>query len=166
LEASDDAGVARMCIDTRGQDCRSWVAYSPTYTTSIYSRETEAQVRVWFEDAWGNRTAAPVVDSIKIDQTRPTDGTLRTRVRGSDVELSWSGFSDGDEGSGIVSYTVRSRAGRTASNCRTGDLVYEGSDTELTVSGLASASSYGFIVCANDAAGNSSRGVGELVTTR
>jgi hypothetical protein len=71
--------------------------------------------------------------------------------------LSWSGFSDGLNGSGIVGYKVVFAAGFTPASCSAGTVVYKGSGTTATHTGLSNLT-YGYRVCATDAAGNQSSG--------
>ncbi len=166
IDATDESGLSRMCIDTRGLDtCSAWIPFAADFTTTIYSRDNPAAVRVWLEDVWGNQSATYLEDTIAIDYLRPADGTLAVQVSGTSANLSWSGFADEEGGSGLVSYTVVGRTRRAPGNCRAGEVFYEGSDTSTSISGLPANSAYGFIVCANDLAGNQSRGVGTVVTT-
>jgi len=161
LSATDDSGVARMCIDTRGYRCTRWVDYEESYRASI-SGHGEVEVRVWFEDVWGNQSEV-AVDTIGLDYDRPVDGALHARASGTTVDLHWSGF--GDDGSGVVGYKLMRRAGRAPSNCRIGDLVYEGAELEVPDVGLEAGVTYGYRICAVDAAGNESRGASATVTT-
>ncbi|MEN0066482.1 MAG: S8 family serine peptidase [Myxococcota bacterium] len=164
LDATDASGVARMCVDVRSSDtCTRWIAYQESYRVSL-AGAGQVPVRVWFEDVWGNQTSTYVEDVIGYDATRPVDGVLTATANGSEVDLAWSGFEDG-AGSGVASYTVRAREGRAPPNCRVGDLIYTGPNTEVTTSGLLPNTRYGFRVCATDQAGNTSRGISVDATT-
>lgn len=162
LTASDDSGVARMCAAAGDvTECTRYVDFAETYTRLSIRGSGQLPVRVWFQDVWGNVSETYAEDTIGVDLDRPVDGTIAATASGSNVTLTWSGFSDPT--SGLSSYIVRVREGRAPSNCRTGDLVYEGSDTSASIT-LQPSKDYGFRVCAKDVAGNESRGVFTTVT--
>ncbi len=155
LEASDaTGGVSTMCISNTSS-CSSWQAYSTSLAWSLVSGTGTKTVYAWFRDAYGNSSAV-TSDTIVFDTTAPKNGTAT--VSGSDggASLSWTGYSD--SGAGIASYKVVQAATTAPSSCSTGTVVYAGSATTTTLSGLTNGSTYAWRVCAVDGAGNTSTG--------
>jgi hypothetical protein len=65
-------------------------------------------VYVWYRDDYGN-TSSVTADSIVLDTTAPTNGTVTATGATGAVALSWTNFRD--TGSGIASYIVAQAAG-------------------------------------------------------
>jgi hypothetical protein len=115
-------------------------------------------VNVWFRDQWGNTTPVPYSDTIVLDTTAPSNGTVAPAPGDTQLTLNWSGFSDAH--SGIGGYTVRYASGSTPSSCTSGTPVpgYDGTSTTYLHTGLINGTTYGYRVCAIDKAGNTSSG--------
>ena len=153
LSATDDRGVTEMCVSYTGA-CSTWETYATTRAWTIYPFGSTGGVWAAFRDAQGN-VSATVWDVISFDATRPTNGTVTGTGAVGTASLIWSGFSDAT--SGIASYTVAQSAGVVPASCTSGSVVYTGAATSTTVSGLTRGT-YGYRVCATDAAGNVSSG--------
>lgn len=118
---------------------------------------------VWFRDEAGN-TSAVASDSISLDTVVPTNGSVTATPSSGQVELAWSGYAD--TLSGVSSYKVMYATGTATpgASCRTGTLAWEGTDSGVVLTGLGDGTTYNYIVCALDAAGNASTGT--RITTR
>ena len=161
LSASDPSGIGSMCISWT-DTCSTWVAYSSTATSSIPRRTTgEKTVKAWFRDSNGN-TSEPATDTILLDVTKPTDGSVTaTAIAGmTTVSLSFTGFADAH--TSVASYVVRGAAGtRAPSSCTAGTLAYDGPAETATVNltgPMPVGGTVSFRVCARDVGGNLSTG--------
>ena len=154
LAASDaTGGVSNMCI-SNSSTCTAWLSYATSRSWTLSSGAGTKTVYVWYRDDYGN-TSSVTTDSIVLDTTAPTNGTVTATGATGAVALSWTNFRD--TGSGIASYIVAKAAGTTApSNCSTA--AWTGTDESATISGLTDGASYSFRVCAVDSAGNTSTG--------
>jgi hypothetical protein len=91
------------------------------------------------------------------DQIAPTNGTLTASPGNSQVVLKWSGFAD--SGSGLASYKLVFNVGMwPATSCTTGTVLFSGTGTTFTHSSLTNGTTYYYLVCAIDNAGNTSTG--------
>lgn len=103
------------------------------------------------------------------DTTPPVDGTLNGSPQNStELYLYWSGFSD--PGSGLATtntYKLMRADGTTIppTDCSTGTLVYQGSDTFFYDFPLTPNTPYAYRLCAADGAGNISSGATATATT-
>jgi subtilisin family serine protease len=156
--ASDASTVTNVCVSTAAT-CTAWVAYTPTRAFTLPTGVGLKTVNVWFRDEWGNASAAATSDTITLDSTRPTNGTLTVVAGNGSNALSWTGFADAG-GSALVGYRVAYAAAATApANCTTGTTLYEGPNTSATHAGATNGTTYAYRVCAIDGAGNLSTGV-------
>lgn len=163
-DATDETDVALMCVSADPGDCTDWQAYPGPVTAELASLSGEQTLYAWFEDSWGNQSAAPVSDSIFVDAEAPVEGAFLGAASGDNAaDLLWSGFSD--DGSGIVAYRVVSAVGVAPASCTEGDLVYEGTDAGTTLTGLLGGHTYGLRLCAEDLAGNVSPGKTLTIST-
>lgn len=160
IAATDDTGVATMCLST-STTCSTFVAYNTSATVTLGSTAGTQTVYATFKDAYGT-TATAVTDTIIYDATAPTNGTVTASASSGQVSLSWTGFADAT--SGIATYTLVQGTTTAPTSCSTGTVVYSGSASSATVTGLSNGTTYGFRVCAVDNAGNTSTGAS--VTTR
>jgi Fibronectin type III domain len=162
LSATDPSGVGGLCV-SNSSTCSSWATYATSKRWSLSSGEGTKTVRVWYRDSYNNATLAAVSDTIIYDVTRPSNGTVTASPSSGQVELSWTGFADGR--SGLASYKVVSKVGTVApTSCSTGTVVYAGTDTAVTHTGLTDGTTYSYRVCAIDNAGNVS--TGKTITSR
>jgi hypothetical protein len=160
LSASDSDGVGTMCISNTAS-CTAWEAYATSRAWTLSNSGTPRTVYATFRDAYGN-TGAATTDTILYDATAPTNGTVLAAPAAGQVTLSWSGFADAT--SGVASYKVVQGTTSAPANCSTGTLAYTGAATTTAITGLTDGTTYGFRVCAVDAAGNT--GTGATVTSR
>jgi hypothetical protein len=104
--------------------------------------------------------SATASDSILLDQTAPTNGTLSATAGNGQVSLTWLGFTDG--GSGLATsntYRLVFSPGSTApASCSSGTQLLLGTATSFTHTGLTNGTTYAYRVCATDAAGNTATG--------
>jgi len=169
LTATDSVGVTGYYVSTSSTPpsptAAGWVAVTPTTSYSgtvaytLPSGDGTKTVYAWYKDAAGN-VSATASDSILLDQTAPSNGTLTATAGNAQVSLSWSGFSDG--GSGLASANpyklVFSTGGTPAASCTSGTQLLLGSATSFTHTGLTNGTTYAYRVCAFDNAGNTSTG--------
>lgn len=153
LTATDASGVESMCLSTT-ETCTRWVTYRTTSRVSLSTTPAEQTVRVWFRDVWGN-VSAPVTATTQLDVVRPTDGTANATGSSGVVTLDWQGFVD--VGSGIVTYEVGEESGTRSPRCTRP--LWTGTDTTLVLPDREDGTTYSYVICAVDAAGNRSSGV-------
>ncbi|MEW6419855.1 MAG: pre-peptidase C-terminal domain-containing protein [Nitrospirota bacterium] len=156
LTASDDSGgTIQMCI-SNSNSCSSWTTFASTKSWSLSYKSGTKTVYAWFKDKWGNKNSIPYSDTIILDTTPPTNGTVTATPRNTQVTLNWRGFSDAH--SGIASYKVVYSTSSTPFSCSYGSQIYNGSDTTYTHTGLTNGKNYYYRVCAIDKTGNMSSG--------
>ena len=119
-------------------------------------------MNVWFRDELGKDTsAAPYSDTILLDTTAPANGKVTAVPGNKKLTLNWSGFTDNMPGSGITGYRAVYQIGSSApSSCSAGTPVpgYVSPATTLVHTGLVNGTTYGYRVCAIDAAATCPRG--------
>ncbi|HKU36703.1 MAG TPA: S8 family serine peptidase [Polyangiales bacterium] len=157
LSASDDSAVASMCLSNLANKCTSFVPYAVSKTWNLSATGT---VYVWFRDSWGNTSASPVSDSISIDKTSPSMGSLTATPSAGRVSLSWTAASDA--GSGLSAYKLVWAKSTSAPACTAGTLAYTGLGTAYSHTGLT-AGKYSYRLCATDVAGNTSAGLTKTI---
>ena len=159
VDAADDSGLARMCFSLRPTLCTSWVRAAATGTVRLASTQGEQTVYAFFEDTLGNVSTVPATDTISLDSVRPTEGTFTATAESATVHLSWADFADA--GSGLAGYRLVQEEGTRspATACRSGTVVYEGTDTAVTLTGREDGKTYAYRLCALDVAGNISTGL-------
>jgi len=156
LTASDDGGGAiQMCISNT-TSCTSWSAFAATKSWTLLAGSGTKTVYVWFRDQWGNTNPTPYSDTIILDTTAPTNGTVTATPGNTQVTVNWSGFSDAQ--SGIDSYKVVYATSYAPYSCSSGTALYTGTDTSYPHTGLTNGTTYGYRVCAIDKTGNMSSG--------
>lgn len=151
-------GSVRMCISNTAT-CNSWTEFAATKRWTLRVGSGTKTVNVWFRDKRGNTSATPVSDTIQMDTTKPTNGTVTVAPGDAQLAMSWDGFDDGT-GSGVTSYRAVFQVGSAPLSCTSGKPVpgYEGAAETLVHTGLVNGKAYGYRVCARDAAGNLSLG--------
>ena len=155
LTLTASSGVNRMCVSNTAT-CTTFSAFAATKSWILSTGSGTKTVRVWFRDQWGNTTPSPSLDTIILDSTAPTNGTVTATPGNTQVILNWSGFSDAL--SGIAGYVLRFATGSAPSSCTNGTLLYSGPNTSFPHTGLTNGTTYGYRVCAKDGAGNTSTG--------
>jgi len=175
LTATDTVGVTGYYVSSSATPpaatATGWVAVTSTtsFTSnvaySLPSGDGTKPVYAWYKDAAGN-VSATASASILLDQTPPSNGTLTATAGNGQVALSWSGFTDG--GSGLATtntYKLMFTPGTTPpAACTTGTQIYQGTGTTYTHTGLTNGTSYAYLVCATDKAGNISTGASAMAT--
>lgn len=171
LTAPTDAStITHMCISNSTTVCAA-DAFVPFATSAAHTLTTGAgtkTVRVWFRDEWFNVSASPVTDTITLDTTGPTGGTVTlTPSALVDINVAWSGFTS--SGAGVAAYKVVFLTGTTypAANCTTGTVL--AASTALTSflhSGLTAGTTYSYRVCGIDSVGNIGAGVTKQTKAR
>ncbi|MBI4691742.1 MAG: fibronectin type III domain-containing protein [Nitrospirae bacterium] len=166
LSASDDTGVTAYYLSTSSStpsasasgwtSVTSTTSYSASVSYTLSSGDGTKTVYGWYKDSAGNVSSA-YSDSIILDATAPTNGTLTATVGDAQVSLNWSGFSDAT--SGIGSYTLVYSTTSTPSSCSSGTQIYSGTGTSYIHSLLlTNNTTYYYRLCAADNAGNTSTG--------
>ncbi len=169
LSASDTVGVTGYYLSTSSTSpaagAAGWVAVTATTSFSsnvaytLSSWDGIKTIYAWYKDGAGNMSAR-ASDSIRLDRTPPSNGTLTATAGNAQVSLSWSGFADWGSGlAGTNRYKlVFSTGGTPASSCTSGTQLLLGTATSFTHSGLTNGTTYYYRVCARDNAGNTSTG--------
>ncbi|MCK6548347.1 S8 family serine peptidase [Myxococcota bacterium] len=160
IAATDDVGVTEMCISNT-TSCTAWLAYSTTRAWTLTSGDGTKTVYATFRDAQG-RVSDRVSDTIVLDARAPANGTLTPTPGNGQVSLSWSAVTDA--GSGVASYSLRFAETTAPANCDAGTELYAGTGTSYVHTGLTNGTTYGYRLCATDAAGN--RSTGATTTSR
>ncbi len=156
LTATDDTpGAIQMCVSNT-TTCTAWTAFAGTKSWTLTTGNGTKTVNVWFKDVWGNVNATPYSDTIILDTTAPTNGTVTAAPGNAQVTLNWSGFID--TVSGVASYKVVFATGSAPTSCSTGTAIYSGTNTTYPHTGLTNGTTYYYRVCAIDKAGNMSTG--------
>ncbi len=173
LTASDNGGgPIQMCISSTTA-CSSWTAFSSPVKWTLPAGDGTKTIYASFKDRFGNANLTPFSDSIVLDTTRPTNGSLTAfPVRGQitifarlvdlmpfpgngQINLKWAGFSDSL--SGIARYKLAYGTAGFPANCSTG-VIYRGTGNSFSHSGLSAGTTYYYRLCAVDRAGNVSTG--------
>ena len=159
VDPNPGSGLSQMCVNYTNASCSSWVNYATTMNwTLLPAGDGTKYVYAWFKDNAGNITATPSItsDSIILDTTAPTNGTLSATAGNAQVGLSWSGFSDAT--TGIGSYKLVYSTGSTPTSCASGTQIYSGTGMSYIHTGLTNGTTYYYRVCATDNAQNTSSG--------
>jgi len=155
LSASDDSGGSiQMCINNTSS-CASWEPFATTKSWSLTSGNGTKTVYARFRDQWGNVNTTPS-DTIILDTVAPVNGTVTATPGNTQVRLNWKGFTDAL--SGIDSYKVVYSTKSAPRSCSSGTAIYTGTDTTYPHTGLTNGTTYYYLVCAIDKAGNMSSG--------
>ena len=166
ITAQDASGVASMCI-SEGDTCTAFVPFANATSWTLSPTEGNKTLRVFLKDQVGNTTDATSSPSasIQLDLTPPTNGSLTATPAssGTEVSLSWAGFSDAL--SSVSNKLVVGNGGAIPSTCNTDTVLTTGTATTYAHAGLTPGTTYGYRVCAIDAAGNISTGASVQVTT-
>jgi hypothetical protein len=150
LSATDVSGVTGVCISNFGT-CSNFTAFASTKAWTLAAATGLASVQVWFQDSYGNVSAAAATDTITFDTTAPTANRLTAVATSGSVTLSWT--ASADAGSGIAGYRLRYALNR-APLCTTGTEIYSGTALSFVHTGLSNGNTYVYRVCPFDAAGN------------
>jgi hypothetical protein len=123
----------------------------------LATTSTPMTVYGWVKDTSGN-VSAMATETILLDTSRPTDGSLTATAATGAVALSWSGFTD--VGAGVASVkVVASTSGSPDSACATGTTIYSGTASSYTHSGLTNGRTVYYRACPVDGVGNVGLGV-------
>ncbi|MGD0844232.1 MAG: hypothetical protein ABSA06_07660 [Geobacteraceae bacterium] len=160
INADDNggSGLSQMCVSNTAT-CTAWITYATSKAWTLAAGDGPKTVNILFKDKNGNTTApadAYHSNSIILDTKPPTNGTLQIS---NTFNLTWSGFADVANGSGLKDYIlVRSTSSYpacSASPINTTDPTATAfDDSTTTVVGKT----YYYRVCARDNAGNISTG--------
>ena len=155
LSSSSTRGISQMCISNT-TTCSSWEPYTTSKSWPLTTGDGLRFVYAWFKDSAGISNTSPYLTAITLDTTPLTDGTLTATAGDGQVSLSWSGFSDVT--SGIGSYKLVYSTTSAPTSCGDDTEIYSGPNTSYTHTGLTNGTSYYYITCAVDNAGNVSAG--------
>lgn len=149
------SGVAtQVCLST-SPTCTAWQPFATPVAITLPSGDGIKAVYASWKNEEGATGTTPVSDTIILDTTPPTNGTVIGTLTTNATTLFWTGFKDTT--TGVGSYRVVSAPGTAPPDCTKGRLVYTGSATRFRASNFGSAAA--FRVCAIDRAGNMSTGV-------
>ncbi|MEQ1503817.1 MAG: S8 family serine peptidase [Myxococcota bacterium] len=152
LAATDDTSVASACLSNT-TTCTTWFTMDTTKAWTVTAGTGTKTVYGWFKDPYGN-VSSMVSDTIVLDATKPTNGTVTAAGADASAAVSWTGFTDAN---GIASYTLVYGTSSPAA-CTSGTVAYTGTGLSTTVTGLTNGTTYYFRACATDVAGNLSTG--------
>jgi hypothetical protein len=161
LTATSPVAPSQMCVsNTDTAPCTAWTAFAAKRAWTLPAGNGGKAVYAWFRDTWLNTTAAPASDTIILDATAPTNGTLSGTVADRQITLAWQDFADNAGGSGIASYKLVFAKTTPPASCAAGTALggVSGETGTYTHTGLTNGTLYGYRVCAVDAAGNMSKG--------
>ena len=175
LTATDAVGVTGYYIATTSTPplagAAGWntVAGATSLTTSasyaLSAGTGSKTVYVWYKDAAGN-VSATAAATILLDQTAPVDGTVSgSVVSATQINVSWSGFTDADSGVNPASYKVVFANGAAPASCAAGTMLFSGNATSFSHTGLTASTTYFYRVCVSDMTGNASSGATASATT-
>jgi hypothetical protein len=156
LAARDDSPPLQMCVSNTAT-CTAWTPFAPAKKWTLPTGNGKKTVNVWFRDTWGNQKPAPVSDTIGLDVTPPSNGTVSGVTGDRQVSLSWGGFADG--GSGFREHKLVYGKGALPASCASGLPLYSGPGEAFLHAGLTNGITYYYRVCGVDEAGNVSSGV-------
>jgi M6 family metalloprotease-like protein len=156
------AGVSstQYCVDT-ANSCTPGSSGTSVNVTCASGSECLQYVRYGSTDNVGNQETTKAGNQIQQDRKNPFDGTSSATPDDSQVDLSWSGFSDSGSGlDGSDTYkVVYSTAGYPSVYCTDGtDITDVTTQTSYSHSGLSNGTAYYYRVCAYDDVGNISSG--------
>jgi hypothetical protein len=156
VAANGGPAPTEMCLSWTSA-CSAWTTYAPTASTRMPSAVNGVRtLRVWLRDADGN-TSAFGTDAITLDTVKPTNTIPRAEAGAGTATVSWT--PPVDALSGVTRYRVMAAHNRRApTNCAAADTpVYIGTETSF-VHRSATAGTWAYRVCAEDAAGNVATG--------
>lgn len=160
ITASDGSPPIWMCVsNVNGALCLgTWKALSSPepWTLDPSGGDGVKTVYLWLKDGPGNTSATPISDSITLDTSPPTNGSLLGTEGNTEIALAWFGAADSG-GSGIASYRLVYATTEFPATCD-GTTLYSGGATSYNHSGLTSGVSHSYRLCTLDSAGNSSDG--------
>jgi len=178
LAGSDLIGVTGYYVSTSSTRPAAGAAGWATVTSATSYSNTNVPftlnagdgtktVYAWFKDAAGN-VSATMSDTIVLDQTAPTTGTLTATPGTGQVALSWAGFTDGGNGLATANpyKLVFATGSAPATACTSGTQLYLGTGSTYTHTGLTPGTIYSYRVCATDKAGNTAAGATASATPR
>jgi subtilisin family serine protease len=153
LSATDASTVTQVCLSTAAT-CTAWQAFATTKAFTLANTQGTQTVSAWFKDQWNNVTAAPVKASITLDSVAPAASTLTAQGGSLQVVLTWSASSDA--GLGLAGYKLVGQTSTSlpASLCATGTVLYTGTATTFTDTGLTANTTRAYRLCPLDNAGN------------
>ena len=175
LSATDAVGVTGYFVATTSNAPTAATAgWTPVIGTTNFAASvaytlpagtSTRTVYAWYKDAAGNVSSGTSA-SILIDQTAPGNGiVMASPVGATQVNVSWSGFSDADSGINGASYKVVSATGTAPVDCNSGTVIFSGSAASASHSGLTASTTYYYRVCVSDMVGNVSSGATGNATT-
>ena len=142
-----------MQFSTNGTTWTAWGAFATTTSLTLPSGDGLKTVSVRFMNSSGT-VLGTYQATITLDTTAPANGTLTITPAVKAFTLKWQGFSDA--GSGIASY--RLVMGTQLYPSCTATPLYAGPNTSYVQGGVVSGTTYYYLVCALDNAGNISSG--------
>jgi hypothetical protein len=147
---------------THDSSWTDWVAYTTSKPWTLFAGDGRKWVEAQFQDSAGNISYI-VSDTIIIDATSPTDGTLTAIGGVKQVDLNWSGFADAV--SGIKTYILYYST-QPFTNIADATKIYDGLALSYSHSGLLSGKTYYYRLCAMDNADNISPGAAANARTK
>jgi hypothetical protein len=155
VDVTTTSGTATQVCLSASASCTAWKTYAASTAWTLAAGDGAKTVYVWWKNADGIATAAPVSASITLDTTAPSNGTLTGVLSGKVATLTWAGAVDA--GSGVASYTLVSSTIGVPTSCASGGQLYTGPSNIYRTGTLPTGTTY-FRLCAIDNVGNVSVG--------
>jgi hypothetical protein len=155
VDVTTTSGTATQVCLSASASCTAWKTYTAATAWTLAAGDGAKTVYVWWKNADGIATAAPVSASITLDTTVPSNGTLTGVLSGKVATLTWAGAVD--TGSGVASYKLVSSTIGVPSNCASATQLYAGTASISRTGTLPTGTTY-FRLCAIDNVGNVSVG--------
>lgn len=151
LSATDNSGtVTQMRLQNESMGWGAWEPYTTSRAWTLAPGDGLKTVSAQFRDASLN-VSATASDTILLDTTPPVDGLLSAMPGNGIVNLEWSGFSDAT--SGLAEYRLFYSTNSPPSQLGDGILIYQGTATNISHTGLPNEVPHFYRLQARDNAG-------------
>jgi len=150
----------RMYDLTQESPWSAWMDYATSKPWTLFSGDGRKWVDVQFQDGLGNISSV-ATDTIILDTTLPTDGSLTATGGDKQVNLTWSGFA---APAGIRTYMLYFST-NPFTDIASATKIYDGMALSYTHTGLKKRTRYYYRVCVMDNAGKVSPGVAANAVT-
>lgn len=153
---SADATVTEMCLSNTNT-CTSFVPFSPTIPVTLSPGDGTKTVFAFFKNSSGLVSTTPAQDSIVVDTTLPSSGSLSVAKRGNGISGRIGTATDAN---GVAKYRVVVKTNATPANCDDGQVVYDAVNAgSFSHNNVARNNTYNYRLCVTDSAGNRTTGI-------
>lgn len=149
ITCDDPTGCSSMCISNDSPNCTTFITFATTKSWTLSTGDGTKTVYVKLKNK-NNQVGDAFFDTIVLDTTAPSGGTLTATAGNAQVILNWNGYNDAT--SGIARYVLY--GGTTLPPSCSGTQLYSGNDISYTHTGLTNGTTYYYRLCIYDNAGN------------